>query len=46
MVNDANMIQNDIFASNGYIHVIDKILIPEDLQDLKWAPWDTTSTNW
>lgn len=28
-VNDANVIQADIQASNGVIHVIDKVLLPE-----------------
>ena len=27
-VNDANVIQADIFASNGVIHAIDKVLLP------------------
>jgi uncharacterized surface protein with fasciclin (FAS1) repeats len=27
-VNDANVIQADIFATNGVIHVIDKVLLP------------------
>ena len=29
MVNDANVVSADIEASNGVIHVIDKVLIPE-----------------
>ncbi|WP_111412599.1 fasciclin domain-containing protein [Billgrantia lactosivorans] len=29
MINDANVIQADIEASNGVIHVIDSVLIPE-----------------
>lgn len=28
MVNDANVIQTDVLASNGVIHVIDKVLLP------------------
>jgi uncharacterized surface protein with fasciclin (FAS1) repeats len=28
MVNDANVVQTDIIASNGVIHVIDKVLLP------------------
>ena len=28
MVNDANVVQTDILASNGVIHVIDKVLLP------------------
>ena len=30
MVNDANVIQADVIASNGIIHVIDKVLTPSD----------------
>ena len=30
MVNNADIIQADVHASNGYIHVIDKVLIPAD----------------
>jgi len=28
MVNDAKVTQTDIVASNGVIHVIDKVLVP------------------
>jgi uncharacterized surface protein with fasciclin (FAS1) repeats len=31
MVNDANVIQTDIVASNGVVHVIDTVLIPKNL---------------
>ncbi|MDE2356750.1 MAG: fasciclin domain-containing protein [Alphaproteobacteria bacterium] len=31
MVNDAHIIQSDVKATNGYIHVIDKVLIPSDV---------------
>jgi uncharacterized surface protein with fasciclin (FAS1) repeats len=31
MVNDAKVIQTDIQASNGIIHVIDKVMLPQDL---------------
>ena len=30
MINDANIIAPDIAASNGVIHVIDKVLLPPD----------------
>lgn len=30
MVNDAEITQSDIMGTNGVIHVIDKVLIPED----------------
>jgi len=30
MVNNADIIQADVHATNGYIHVIDKVLIPAD----------------
>lgn len=32
MVNNANVVTPDIRASNGIIHVIDKVLLPEDEQ--------------
>jgi transforming growth factor-beta-induced protein len=28
MVNDANVVQTDVFSSNGVIHVIDAVLVP------------------
>ncbi|MDQ3626977.1 MAG: fasciclin domain-containing protein [Verrucomicrobiota bacterium] len=28
MVNDANLVKADVKASNGVIHVIDKVLMP------------------
>ncbi len=31
MINDSNVIQADIAASNGVVHVIDTVLIPENL---------------
>ena len=31
MINDANVVQTDITASNGVVHVIDTVLIPENL---------------
>lgn len=31
MVNNADIIQADVHATNGYIHVIDKVLIPSDV---------------
>ncbi|MEO8926733.1 MAG: fasciclin domain-containing protein, partial [Caulobacteraceae bacterium] len=30
-VNDADIIQSDIHATNGYIQVVDKVLIPADV---------------
>ena len=30
MINDANITATDVIASNGYIHVIDKVLTPTD----------------
>ncbi|MGB0266124.1 MAG: fasciclin domain-containing protein, partial [Candidatus Poseidoniaceae archaeon] len=35
MINDANVTSADVFASNGIIHVIDKVLMPPaDLDDI------------
>lgn len=28
MVNDAHVVKTDILASNGVIHVIDKVILP------------------
>lgn len=33
MVNDASVITPDIKASNGVIHVVNQVLLPEDLQE-------------
>lgn len=30
MINDANVIKADVEASNGVIHVIDKVLLPKE----------------
>ena len=30
-VNDAKVVKTDIAASNGVIHVIDKVLVPADV---------------
>jgi uncharacterized surface protein with fasciclin (FAS1) repeats len=30
-VNDATVVKTDIVASNGVIHVIDKVLVPADV---------------
>lgn len=34
MVDNANIVEADTLAANGYIHSIDRILTPEDLKDL------------
>ena len=31
MINDANVVKTDVMASNGVIHVIDTVLIPDNL---------------
>ena len=31
MVNTANIIETNIFASNGVIHVIDDVIVPSDI---------------
>lgn len=36
-VNDANVLKNDIAASNGTIHVIDSVLIPDNLDEVQPA---------
>ena len=28
-INDANIVQTDVFGTNGVIHVIDKVLLPQ-----------------
>ncbi len=33
MVNDANVVKADILASNGIIHVIDKVLLPPEEEE-------------
>jgi uncharacterized surface protein with fasciclin (FAS1) repeats len=38
MVNEANVIQADIPASNGVIHAIDRVIIPPDLQQQPEQP--------
>ncbi len=35
MVNDATVVQADVDASNGVIHVIDKVLVPESVDPAK-----------
>lgn len=42
-VNDASVIQTDIAASNGVIHVIDTVLIPPSLQPAQEAPAGATN---
>lgn len=38
-VNAANIVETDIFASNGVIHLIDGVLLPADIVDLLiWNP--------
>jgi uncharacterized surface protein with fasciclin (FAS1) repeats len=34
IINDANVIQADIIASNGVVHIIDAVLIPPDIADM------------
>ena len=31
MVDNANIVQADVMASNGVVHVIDKVLTPKDM---------------
>jgi uncharacterized surface protein with fasciclin (FAS1) repeats len=37
MVNGANIVQADVMASNGVLHVIDKVLLPKDIPGLQSA---------
>lgn len=37
MVNHAKVVEKDILCENGVIHVIDTVLIPKSIQDLKAA---------
>ena len=32
MINDAQVIKADVMTSNGVIHVIDTVLLPEDVK--------------
>ncbi|WP_440951888.1 fasciclin domain-containing protein [Methanococcoides sp. FTZ1] len=41
MVNDANVVQADIEASNGVIHVIDKVLLPPSMMEEEMDIVDT-----
>ena len=34
MLNDAKVLETDILASNGVIHIIDSVLLPKDIVDL------------
>ena len=34
MVNNANIAQADIPAINGYVHAIDKLLLPPNINDV------------
>lgn len=43
MVNDAEIVQSDIMGTNGVVHIIDKVLIPEDAGDILDAA-DRTGT--
>lgn len=34
VINNANVVEADIPASNGIIHAIDKLLIPQDINEV------------
>ncbi len=36
-VDDANILQTDVIASNGVLHVVDKVLLPKDVPGLQAA---------
>ena len=38
MVNEANVVKTDVFASNGVIHVIDNVLIPPSMASAATTP--------
>ena len=38
-VNSANVIQADMMATNGVVHVIDQLLIPQDLNQIAGRKW-------
>lgn len=46
MVNDSNIVQTDIEASNGVIHVIDAVLVPSnfELQEVAMEEDDVLQT--
>jgi len=35
MVDGANIVQADVMATNGVLHVVDKVLLPKDIPDLQ-----------
>ena len=37
MVDNANIVQADVMASNGVLHVVDKVLLPKDVPGLQAA---------
>ena len=46
MVNDATVIMADVMASNGVVHVIDKVLVPPEIAACWraiWARWAVTA---
>lgn len=34
MINNANVIDADILATNGVIHAIDRLLVPQDINNI------------
>ncbi|MYI62058.1 MAG: fasciclin domain-containing protein, partial [Gemmatimonadetes bacterium] len=41
MINNANVVQADVAASNGVIHIIDAVLLPPPATAVESSTWGT-----
>jgi uncharacterized surface protein with fasciclin (FAS1) repeats len=46
MINDATVVMPDIIASNGVIHVIDRVLVPEEIGMMLQGDMPMDTMNW